>query len=92
LLVWVFCQPVVAVCFFPPAFAALSHIGSKEMRNVAVSFTIPAAFLVGGGGVPHLIGILGDKGLFAAGFVAAGALVLAGAAVPFFLTFYKQEE
>jgi MFS transporter, NNP family, nitrate/nitrite transporter len=54
---WVFCQPVVAVCFFPPAFAALSHIGSKEMRNVAVSFTIPAAFLVGGGLVPHLIGI-----------------------------------
>jgi MFS transporter, NNP family, nitrate/nitrite transporter len=91
LQVWVFCQPVVAVCFFPPAFAALSHIGSEEMRSVAVSFTIPAAFLVGGGLVPSLIGILGDKGWFTAGFMAAGGLVLAGAAVPFFLTFHKTE-
>lgn len=91
LQVWVFCQPVVAVCFFPPAFAALSHIGSEEMRSVAVSFTIPAAFLVGGGLVPSLIGILGDKGWFTAGFMAAGGMVLAGAAVPFFLTFHKTE-
>ncbi len=91
LQVWVFCQPVVAVCFFPPAFAALSHIGSEEMRSVAVSFTIPAAFLAGGGLVPSLIGILGDKGWFAAGFMAAGVMVLAGAAVPFFLTFHKPE-
>ncbi|MCP3875228.1 MAG: MFS transporter, partial [Desulfobacteraceae bacterium] len=29
LQVIIFCQPVLAVCFFPPAFAALSHIGSK---------------------------------------------------------------
>jgi MFS transporter, NNP family, nitrate/nitrite transporter len=92
LQVWVFCQPVAAVCFFPPAFAALSHIGSKKMRNVAVSFTIPAAFLVGGGVVPSLIGILGDKGWFAAGFVTAGGLILAGVARPFFLTFHKHEE
>jgi MFS transporter, NNP family, nitrate/nitrite transporter len=92
LQVWVFCQPVVAVCFFPPAFAALSHIGSEKMRNVAVSFTIPAAFLVGGGGVPSLIGILGDKGWFAAGFVTAGGLILAGAVLPFFLTFHNQED
>ena len=91
LQVWVFCQPVVAVCFFPPAFAALSHIGSEEMRSVAVSFTIPAAFLAGGGLVPSLIGILGDKGWFAAGFMAAGGLVLAGAAVPFSLTLNKPE-
>ena len=90
LQIWIFCQPVAAVCFFPPAFAALSHIGSKEMRNVAVSFTIPAAFLVGGGAVPSLIGILGDRGLFAAGFAVAGGLILAGAVLPFFLTFHNQ--
>ncbi|MCF8092767.1 MAG: MFS transporter [Desulfotignum sp.] len=91
LQVWVFCQPVVAVCFFPPAFAALSRIGSEKMRSVAVSFTIPAAFLAGGGLVPSLIGFLGDRGWFAAGFMAAGGLVLAGAAVPFFLTFHRPE-
>lgn len=90
LQVWVFCQPVVAVCFFPPAFAALSHIGSKEMRSVAVSFTIPAAFLLGGGVVPGLIGILGDRGWFSAGFMAAGGLILLGAVVPFFLSFHDK--
>ncbi|MBT7262010.1 MAG: MFS transporter, partial [Desulfobacula sp.] len=44
----IFCQPLFSVCFFPPAFAALSNIGSKETRNVVISFTIPIAFLLGG--------------------------------------------
>jgi len=81
----IFCQPVIAVCFFPPAFAALSHIGSKETRNIAVSFTIPVAFLMGGGVVPNIIGILGEKGFFSAGFMVAGGLILSGAVLPFFL-------
>jgi NNP family nitrate/nitrite transporter-like MFS transporter len=85
----IFCQPVLAVCFFPPAFAALSHIGSKETRNIAVSFTIPFAFLVGGGVVPTVIGILGEKGFFSMGFVVAGALILFGAVIPFFLKFQE---
>ena len=83
----IFCQPVLAVCFFPPAFAALSHIGSKETRNIAVSFTIPIAFLLGGGLIPNLIGILGEKGFFNLGFIAAGALILLGAVLPAFLKF-----
>lgn len=87
----IFCQPVIAVCFFPPAFAALSHIGSKETRNVAISFTIPAAFLVGGGVVPNIIGILGEKGFFSMGFVVAGGLILSGAVLPFFLKFQDRD-
>jgi len=85
----IFCQPVFAVCFFPPAFAALSHIGSKETRNIAVSFTIPIAFLLGGGVVPNAIGILGENGFFSTGFVLAGGCILAGASLPFFLKFQK---
>ena len=85
----IFCQPVFAVCFFPPAFAALSHIGSKESRNIAVSFTIPIAFLVGGGVVPNVIGLLGEKGFFSMGFIVAGGLILSGTIVPFFLKFQK---
>jgi NNP family nitrate/nitrite transporter-like MFS transporter len=83
----IFCQPVLAVCFFPPAFAALSNIGTRQIRNIAVSFTIPVAFLMGGGGVPVLIGILGEKGYFAAGFMVTGLLILSGAVLPFFLKF-----
>jgi NNP family nitrate/nitrite transporter-like MFS transporter len=88
----IFCQPLLAVCFFPPAFAALSNISSRQTRNVTVSFTIPAAFLVGGGVIPGLIGLLGEKGFFSAGFVVTGLLVLAGAVVPLFLKFQQEEE
>ncbi|MCP4146678.1 MAG: MFS transporter, partial [bacterium] len=87
----IFCQPLFAVSFFPPAFAALSHIGSEETRNIAVSFTIPAAFLIGGGVVPTLIGILGDNGLFRAGFMAAGTFILLGTVLPCFLSFQEDK-
>jgi len=87
----IFCQPVIAVCFFPPAFAALSHIGTKETRNIAVSFTIPIAFLFGGGIVPNIIGVLAEKGFFPMGFIIAGGLILSGTVLPFFLRFQKSD-
>jgi NNP family nitrate/nitrite transporter-like MFS transporter len=92
LLAAIFCQPVVAICFFPPAFAALSNIGSSQTRNVAVSFTIPAAFLVGGGVIPGMIGMLSENGYFSAGFVVTGILILSGAILPGFLKFSSQED
>lgn len=82
----IFCQPLLAVCFFPPAFAALSQICSEETRNVAISFTIPVAFLLGGGVVPNIISLLGESGHFSAGFVLFGILIFAGAIIPAFLT------
>jgi NNP family nitrate/nitrite transporter-like MFS transporter len=92
LLAAIFCQPVVAICFFPPAFAALSNIGSSQTRNVAVSFTIPAAFLVGGGVIPGMLGMLSENGYFSAGFVVTGILILSGAILPGFLKFSSQED
>ena len=83
--VMIFCQPLVAVCFFPPAFAALSQIYTERTRNIAISFTIPTAFLIGGGVIPNLIGILGDNGYFAAGFIIVGTLIFTGSLLPFFL-------
>jgi NNP family nitrate/nitrite transporter-like MFS transporter len=92
LLAAIFCQPVAAICFFPPAFAALSNIGSSQTRNVAVSFTIPAAFLVGGGLIPGMIGMLSENGYFSAGFVVTGILILSGAVLPGFLKFSSQKD
>ena len=83
----IFIQPLSAVSFFPPAFAALSLIGSKETRNIMVSFTIPIAFLIGGGLIPNLIGIFGDNDYFPLGFMLAGGFILAGAFIPTFLKF-----
>jgi NNP family nitrate/nitrite transporter-like MFS transporter len=71
-------QPLAAVCFFPPAFAALSRLGPPEVRNVAVSLTVPVAFLLGGGAVPAAIAWLGDAGSFARGVILFGLLVLGG--------------
>jgi MFS transporter, NNP family, nitrate/nitrite transporter len=83
----IFIQPLSAVSFFPPAFAALALIGSKETRNIMVSFTIPIAFLIGGGLIPNLIGILGDNDYFPLGFMLTGGFITAGAIIPAFLKF-----
>jgi NNP family nitrate/nitrite transporter-like MFS transporter len=80
----VFLQPVLAVCFYPAGFAALSTISTPENRNMAISLTIPIAFVLGGGVVPTLIGIMADKGYFSLGISLSGALIMTG----FFLLFF----
>jgi len=80
----VFLQPVLAVCFYPAGFAALSTISTPENRNMAISLTIPIAFFLGGGVVPALIGIMADKGYFSLGISFSGALIITG----FFLSFF----
>lgn len=89
--VFVFVQPMVAVCFPPAALVALSLIGPHETRNIAVSITIPFAFLIGGGILPILIGILGDAGAFEAGIVIVGGLILMTSILPRYLIFKRYE-
>ena len=81
LVVFVLLQPMVAVCFFPAGFAALSRIGTPAARNLAVSMTAPVAFLIGGGIVPTVIGLFGDLGRFSLGIGLAGGLMLVGTLV-----------
>jgi NNP family nitrate/nitrite transporter-like MFS transporter len=82
LILLVFVQPMLAVCFFPAGFAALSLLGSSEIRNFGVSVAVPVGFLFGGGALPIGIGILGDAGNFAAGFAGTGLLILSGSFLP----------
>jgi NNP family nitrate/nitrite transporter-like MFS transporter len=72
-------QPLLAVWFFPAAFAAISMITPPSARNLAVSFSVPFGFLIGGGTIPTFIGAMGDAGSFATGFAITGALIGAGA-------------
>ncbi len=74
----VFLQPVMAACFFPPGFAAISSIGPPNSRNIAVSLTMPAAFVFGGGAIPIGIGMMADAGLFNLGVALTGGLILTG--------------
>ena len=83
-IIVVFFQPVLAVCFYPAGFSALSSISTPENRNVAISLTIPIAFVLGGGAVPALIGIMADLGYFSWGISLSGILIMTG----FFLSFF----
>jgi NNP family nitrate/nitrite transporter-like MFS transporter len=78
LIPFVFFQPLVAVCFFPAGFTAISQIGPAGSRNVAVSFVVPLGFILGGGAVPVLIGWAGERGSFAWGIILVGIITMAG--------------
>jgi NNP family nitrate/nitrite transporter-like MFS transporter len=78
-------QPLLAVWFFPAAFAAIAMITPPNTRNLAVSFSVPFGFLIGGGAVPTFIGAMGDTGSFATGFTITGILISAGALLALWL-------
>ncbi len=69
-------QPMFAVWFFPAGFAALAVITPASARNLSVGFTVPFGFLIGGGVIPILIGVMGDAGSFARGYMLTGGLIL----------------
>ncbi len=76
LYIWV--QPVIAVCFFPAAFALISHIGPAETRSVTISFTVPLSFVLGGGIIPAFITRMADSGRFAEAIILTGFLIGSG--------------
>ncbi|MGD8388851.1 MAG: MFS transporter [Desulfobacteraceae bacterium] len=78
LILMVLLQPLIAACFFPPGFAALSLTSAPSVRNVAVSLTVPFSFLLGGGAIPTLIGIAAEAGSFSLGIILVGGLILGG--------------
>jgi NNP family nitrate/nitrite transporter-like MFS transporter len=77
----IFLQPVLATAFFPAGFAALTRIGSPQMKNVAVSLTVPMGFFLGGGAATIGLGLAGEAKLFYLGFILLGGLVCGGAAL-----------
>jgi NNP family nitrate/nitrite transporter-like MFS transporter len=76
----VFVQPVLSACFFPVAFAAVARI-TPRLQTVTVSLLLPVSYALGGGVVPYLLGVLGDRGAFARGLILLGAFIAAGAAM-----------
>jgi len=86
----VFLQPMMAACFFPPGFAALSRIGPPRVRNISLSFTLPPAFLLGGGAIPAGIGVLGEMGFFDLGISLVGGIVMSGLILLHYLKFQEE--
>jgi NNP family nitrate/nitrite transporter-like MFS transporter len=88
----IFIQPALAVSFFPAGFAALALIGPPAIRNLAVSLSIPIAFLFGAGAIPIGIGIAGDAGSFSLGILAVGVLISSGFIFSLYLRFSEQKQ
>ena len=78
-------QATIATGFFPAGFSLLSASTPEAYRSVAVSMTIPIAFVFGGGITPAVIGVTGDAGSFAAGIMLMGGLICIGAFLPLFV-------
>ena len=76
LIDWLIVAATLIVCFFPPAFAALSRIVPPHLRSVAISLTTPLAFLVGGGVVPTFLGYMGEVRTFSLGIILVGCITL----------------
>jgi NNP family nitrate/nitrite transporter-like MFS transporter len=85
----VFLQSLLATAFFPAGFAALAHIGSGKIKNVAVSLTVPVGFLLGGGVIAAGIGVMGQMGSFSLGFILFGGILLSGVLLARSLKFEK---
>jgi len=90
LMVLVTLQPMVAVSFFPSGFAVLSGLGTEGEGALVVSLCIPVAFLLGGGLLPVLIGIIGDHASIGVGFMVTGTVIMVGAALSSFVSFEKK--
>ena len=78
LVIAVFIQPLVATCFFPAGFTALSRAFEEKFHSAAISLIIPVATLIGQGLVPAMLGFLGQQGNFNWGFVIFGGILLTG--------------
>ena len=87
----VFLQPLIAVCFFPPGFAALSRIGPPSVRNISVSLVVPFGFLIGGGAIPTSIGLFGDAGNFNFGIALVGMITMGGFILLHYLRFPDEQ-
>ena len=87
----VFLQPLVAVCFFPAGFSAMSLVVSPKLRNIAVSLIIPLAMVIGGGLAPVFIGFISDIGSFGMAIMICGGLITTGAFFAGALKFDHQE-
>jgi NNP family nitrate/nitrite transporter-like MFS transporter len=72
-------QPVMTICFFPPAFVVLSRIVPPSSRNLSVSLAVFFAYLMGAGSLPVLLGAFGDAGNFNLAFVLVGGFIMASA-------------
>lgn len=85
----IFLQPILSSSFFPPGFAALSRIGESKFKSIIISLIMAVSFLLGGGAIPAMIGLIGQTRSFATGFIIFGGMLLGGAILAGYLKLTK---
>lgn len=69
-------QPVFSVLLFAPGFTVLASAFPPEHRSVAIALMGPLNATIGMGLVPTFLGYMGDAGMFGAGFMVQGVILL----------------
>jgi NNP family nitrate/nitrite transporter-like MFS transporter len=82
-IVGIFLLMALSGCFFPPAFAALARVVQPNFRSLAAGLAPPTGFLLGGGLLPVLLGLMGEAYTIGLGIVLTGAAVVAGSFLVF---------
>ena len=88
----VYIQPAILGCYFTAGFAALARIFQPYLRSIATSFTTPAAFLIGGGIFPAVLGYMGQDYSFGLGISITGALMILFSPLVFLLNLIEKME
>ena len=88
----VFLQPMLTVCFFPAAFTILSRIVPPRARNLSVSMTVFIAYMAGAGFVPTLLGVFGDRDAFGLAFILIGCVTLLSVLLLFHLNIPEEQQ
>jgi NNP family nitrate/nitrite transporter-like MFS transporter len=92
LTVAIFLLPAFAVCFFPPAFAALSRIVQPTMRSLAAALGPSTAFIIGGGLLPQALGYMGQAYSFSLGIIITGVVIAVGSGAALLVYLLKELE
>jgi NNP family nitrate/nitrite transporter-like MFS transporter len=88
-----FALGLAAGLYLPSGIATLTelanprHWGKAVSRNIAVSLTMPVGFLIGGGVIPAMIGVVGQARSFSSGFMILGGVLAGGAFLVRYLKF-----
>jgi NNP family nitrate/nitrite transporter-like MFS transporter len=88
----IFIQPAILGCYFTAGFAALARIVQPHLRSIAASFTTPAAFLIGGGLFPAVLGYMGQAYSFGLGITLTGVCMILFSPLVLFLRLIEKME
>lgn len=68
-------EATVGAAFVPIMLTVLSRASPAALRSLSIAVTIPFAYVVGGGLVPYLLGLMAVHATFSWGFIILGVLM-----------------